>query len=69
MANCVLCGKHYFLSPFNQTSKCDSCLDVLDQDYLDDDAEVELEHLVNKSRKTPARIELDYCNDTDSFSS
>lgn len=67
MANCVLCGKHYFLSPFNQTSKCDSCLDILEEDYAGEDIDVEVDHLVNKSRRTPFHIDDD--NDTDSFSS
>jgi len=68
MANCISCGRHYFLSPFNQTPKCDNCLDILEEDFAnDEDAEVELDHLVNKSRRTPFHIDDD--NDTDSFSS
>lgn len=67
MPNCTVCGRHYFVSPFNKTSKCDNCLDILEEDFLDEDAEIELEHVVNKSRKTPCHIDDD--NDTDSFSS
>lgn len=66
MPNCVVCGKHYFSSPYNKTSKCYDCVDTLDEE-LDEEAEVEVDHVVNKSRKTPYHIDDD--NDTDSFSS
>jgi hypothetical protein len=71
MPTCVTCTRHYFLSSYNQTKQCDSCLDVLPVDYaeyVDDLDEVEIDCLVNgQARKTKASIFDD--NDVESFSS
>lgn len=52
MARCLTCGTRYWLSPYNNTNKCDECMDVLDTPY-DSDYNADVELLMNPSGKTP----------------
>ena len=50
MARCVSCGNHYRQTKFNNTNKCEDCLDV--DSVYDADYDLEVETLVNPSGKT-----------------
>lgn len=56
MPNCVICGCHFKLTPFNKSNECDDCLpySVSEVDPYD---QVEIDILVNKSGRIPAYIE------------
>lgn len=60
MANCITCGRHYFLSAFNQTRQCDSCLDVIDDlnDITEED-EISMNNVVNKTNRTIPHMNYD----------
>lgn len=62
MPSCVTCGSRYYLSPYNNTNKCDSCIDL--DCTFDSEDQVDIDHLVNPSGKTKAKI-YDAYDDTD----
>ncbi len=56
MALCRTCGGYYKLSPYNESTECNDCVDQLGAPILDDEDSIEVEHLLNPAGKTKARF-------------
>ena len=49
---CVCCGSYFKKSKFNPTDYCEACIDEDEGlDILDEDAVVEMQHIINPSGK------------------
>lgn len=51
MPRCISCGTRYQLTKYNQTSKCEDCIDA-DLYFDNKDYDVDVELLVNPTGKT-----------------
>lgn len=55
MTICVSCGDYFRTNAWhNDRNTCQNCVDVLPTAPIDEDYEVEKNHLLNPSGKTPA---------------
>lgn len=55
MAKCKTCGEYYKKSRYNQTDECDSCNEQSLDVFYDEEDEIEIQHLLCPTGKTPAR--------------
>jgi len=55
MTICVSCGEYFRTNAWhNNKLECQNCVDIISNNILDEDYEVEKNHLLNPSGKTPA---------------
>lgn len=59
MPNCYYCGLHFKTTAYNNTTACDDCLDVVDNDLFvgyDDEDKLAIDNVLNPTGKTQAVI-------------
>lgn len=56
MPHCKTCGDYYRTNQFNQTQECEYCVDQITQFQIDDEDEIEVQHIVNPNGKVLPRF-------------